>query len=147
MSLKTCCVSNLVICFYLVMIHTGCDQSSDECDKGYKPYDCIETEPGGGTVRIKVNISNTNPSIPITVFSGKVEQNQIVLEDTLTSGEKEYFLDNGEYAVRAEYRANIDGSWVTVHSVEGGELSPSKKEYCDGNCYSEGTLELDASYP
>jgi hypothetical protein len=125
----------------------NCNDSTNECSKGYKPFDCVENAPATGTLEVKVTISDMNTSVPIAIYRGKVEQNVVVFRDTLTASSGQYLLENGEYSVRASYKAFVGGSLVTVYSIEGGTLSSDSKEYCDGTCYSKGTLVLDASYP
>lgn len=125
----------------------SCDQSTNECNKGYKPSDCIEKAPATGTVEVRVTISDMNTSVPIAIYRGKVEQNVVVFRDTLTASSKQYLLENAEYSIRAVYKAFVGGSLVTVYSIEGGTLSADSKEYCDGTCYNQGMIVLNASYP
>ncbi len=125
----------------------GCNSPDDECSKGYRPSDCIVDEPSTGILRVKVTISGMNPSVPITVYYGSVDGNQIAFVDTLVGPAHDYRVANSTYAVKAKYKAYIDNVLATVYSIEGGSLSTERKDYCDGSCYSEGTLELDASYP
>ena len=122
----------------------ACDTSEEGCTKGYKPSDCVETRPSGGSLIIQVTIDGMNPRVPIAVYLGDVENNIVAFVDTLDVTSVAYYIENGDYAVKATYRAIIDGSLATVYSIDGGNLSPSSTEYCDGTCYGEGTLALDA---
>jgi len=147
-------IKNIVVAYRLrwsvivcVGVFLNCNDSTNECNKGYKPSLCEETAPATGTVEVRVTLSDMNSSVPITIYRGKVEQNVVVFRDTLTGSSKQYLLDNAEYSVRAVYKAFVGGSLVTVYSIEGGTLSADSKEYCDGTCYSQGTLVLDAAYP
>ncbi len=129
------------------VLNPGCDLADEDCNKGYRPYDCVTTSPDNGVVRVEVVIDAGNSSVPIVLYRGTVEQNQVVVIDTLKSVSKEYSLPNGDYSVRAQYRTIVNGNPSTVYSVDGGNLTFSTTEYCDGNCYSSGTLVLDAKYP
>ncbi len=125
----------------------GCSSPDEGCDKGYKPSGCRENEPPTGVLRITVTISGMNPRIPVTVYYGTVDANVVAFVDTLDQATREYSMPNRDYAVKAKYAAIIDHAPATVYSIEGGSLSPDHTEYCDGTCYAEGTLELDATYP
>ena len=122
----------------------SCDNSEEGCTKGYRPPDCVETRPSGGSLIIQVTIDGMNPRVPIAVYLGDVENNIVAFVDTLDVTFVTYYIENGDYAVKATYRATIDGSLATVYSIDGGNLSPSSTEYCDGTCYGEGSLTLDA---
>ena len=122
----------------------ACDTSEEGCTKGYKPRDCVETRPSGGSLIIQVTIDGMNPRVPIAVYFGDVENNILAFVDTLDITSVTYYIENGDYSVKATYHAVIDGSPATVYSIDGGDLSPSSTEYCDGTCYGEGTLTLDA---
>lgn len=125
---------------------SGCEED-ERCPNGFKPFNCNEVTPSMGTLHVKVIISGSNPFIPVTIFRGTVEQNQIELQDTLTSVSKDYYLPNAEYSVRATYQTTINGNPATVYSIDGGTLRYNSTEYCDGKCYEEGRLDLDAEFP
>ncbi len=125
----------------------GCSSPDDGCDKGYKPSGCRENEPPTGILRVTVTISSMNPRVPIAVYYGTVDANDVAFVDTLDQTTREYSVPNREYAVTAKYAAIIDHASATVYSIEGGSLSPDHADYCDGTCYTEGTLELGATYP
>ena len=121
---------------------TSC--SEGECDKGYKPSDCVTTEPGVGVVRIDLTINVLNPRVPLTLYRGTIEQNNVVLTDTADVPVAEYRVPNGYYSVAAHYRSLMGGDTVTVVSVDGSTLRSESTEYCDGTCWHEGSITLDA---
>ncbi len=137
----------IALCFF-AFISTSCDllNNDDECDLGYKPYDCIETEPDNGTLKIDITLNSLNSSVPVTIYVGDYEDNHIYLQDTLVNSAKTYYLPNNDYAAKADYNDIIEGSEITVFSIDGGDLSADSEEYCDGTCYSEGYLTLDVTY-
>ena len=136
----------LSLCTFALM-SSGCNLADENCDKGFRPSDCVTTSPDNGVVRVEVTLDAANTSVPVVLYKGTIEQNQVVVVDTMRSAVKEYSLLNGEYAVRAQYRTLINGSLATVYSIDGGRLTFGSTEYCDGTCYSTGTLILDAKYP
>ncbi len=118
---------------------------SETCEDGnYKPPDCNGSSPAEGEVQLKITIGKLNPSVPVEIFIGDVEDNNFCFADTLSVEEFSYTLSNNDYSVRAKYKAVIGGDTVTVYSIDGGSLQPSESEYCDGTCYNAGTLKLNA---
>lgn len=117
------------------------DEYEDECT--YKPTDCIEDKPTLGDVTILVTIDNLNSEVPITLFEDDVEHNRIVLQDTLHTDSKTYRLGYNYYSAKAIYKYEIDGEIVTVNSINGDELEYNEEEYCDGTCYTEGSIKIN----
>jgi hypothetical protein len=126
----------------VLLLITGCD--SDCSDGNYKPYDCLEREPSEGILRIEATLDGLNPVVPIEVYYGDYENNLLYFVDTLDTFAYEYWVPNGDYSVKAKYNARIDNRLVTVYSIDGGNISYSSTNYCDGDCYSEGRLVLNA---
>jgi hypothetical protein len=126
----------------LFIFLTGCGE--DCSDGNYKPYDCLEREPAEGILRIEASLDGLNPVVPIEVYYGDYENNLLYFVDTLDSFAYEYWVPNGDYSVKAKYSARIDNRLVTVYSIDGGNISSSSTSYCDGNCYTEGRLVLNA---
>jgi hypothetical protein len=132
----------------IIFAITSCEKvffpEEEECNNGVAPLDCNQKEPSHGELKVEVTIDAMNIEIPITVYYGDIEANDVVFNDLL-GGDKTYRLPNDEYAVRASYIAVIDEQVVTVHSINGGILDAGKTEYCNATCYSEGKLTLDAT--
>lgn len=126
----------------LMLLFNGC---SEDCSDGnYKPYDCLEREPAEGILRIEVTLDGLNSIVPIEVYYGDYENNLLYFADTLNTFAYEYWVPNGDYSVKAKYNARIDNRLVTVYSIDGGNISYSSTNYCDGDCYTEGRLVLNA---
>jgi hypothetical protein len=119
------------------------DEDDEECTKGYKPDECVESKPDSGMLKIRVTINALNPSVAITVYNGDFEENKAVFTDELDRAERDYYMKNRYYSVKATYQAIIDGRQVTVNAIDGGDLDADTEEYCDGNCYSEGEVTLE----
>jgi hypothetical protein len=131
-----------ILILMAVMI-SGCDE---DCDDGnYKPYDCNDYKPTDGEVTLNVTLDNMNTQVPVEFFIGDVEENVFYFADTIATQTVSYTLPNNYYSVRAKYKAIINGNLVTVYSIDGGSLDASETDYCDGVCYSDGTLTLDGS--
>ena len=126
----------------IVVCVAGCDE---ECEEGnYKPGDCNESKPIEGEVILKITIDNMNAMVPVEFFIGDVEENIFYFADTIVTQSVSYTLPNNRYAVRAKYKAIINGKLVTVYSIDGGSLDANETDYCDGDCYENGSLTLDA---
>ena len=126
----------------MLILLTGCDENCN--DGNYKPYDCLDREPSEGILRIEATLDGLNPVVPIEVYYGDYENNLLYFVDTLDTFAYEYWVPNGDYAVKAKYSARIDNRLVTVYSIDGGNISSSVTNYCDGDCYTEGRLVLNA---
>lgn len=118
--------------------------SEGECDKGYRPDDCVTTTPGEGIVRIDLTINVLNPRVPLTLYRGTIQQNDVVLTDTVEVPVAQYRVPNGYYSVAARYRSLMGRDTVTIVSVDGSTLRAESTDYCDGSCWREGSMTLDA---
>jgi hypothetical protein len=129
----------------LLLLIFSCSMPGDEdCPEGYQPIlGCNTKIPKTGKVKILISTNELNPSVPITIFYGDYEIDNIFFRDTLTAN-RTYNLKNKAYSVRAEYRAFFEGDTVTVYSVDGDNLTYHEDEYCDGSCYEAGEINLDA---
>ncbi len=125
-----------------LILLAGCGE--DCSDGNYRPYDCLEREPANGILKIEVTLDGLNPIVPIEVYYGDYENNLLYFADTLDSFAYEYWVPNGDYSVKAKYNARINNRTVTVYSIDGGNISPSSTNYCDGDCYTEGRLVLNS---
>ena len=91
-----------------------------------------------------MTLDGLNSIVPIEVYYGEYENNLLYFADTLDTFAYEYWVPNGDYSVKAKYNARIDNRLVTVYSIDGGNISYSSTNYCDGDCYTEGRLVLNA---
>jgi hypothetical protein len=135
-----------IIVLFTLLITLQCsllnNEDVDECNN-YKPSDCIEEKPEYGYITVIVTINERNPAVPVTIFEGDVEDNIIVLQNTVKINMKSYRLVNNYYSVKAVYKSVIDGENVTINSIKGDELEFESEEYCDGVCYSEGEVVIN----
>ncbi len=152
MSLKRKLLTTLIITLTLTLfscdflIDLLIDEEDEECSEGYKPLFCDEFEPSYGTINVQVTLNDLNPFVPITLYSDDFEYNNIVLEETLNVNNKSYNMPNDYYSIKALYKAIVEGDTVTVYSVDGRRLESRSEDYCDGTCYSEGNIDLDAEF-
>jgi len=126
-------------CIYILIISaiSSCKVENNAVDcSTYNYSDCNTIEPHEGNMNIKITINAENPSVPITIYTGKLEDNNILFRDTLS---KESFdtllpIDN-YYSITAKYNK---GSSVII-AVDGDKISKSKTKTCDSICWSVKT--------
>jgi len=119
--------NNLFTLFCLLTILLACD---DECY-----IDDCEPRPEFGIFKIKVNYNNQNSFVPITIYRGQYEDQEIFLRDTLYGQEVvEYDLPVDQYySATATYQKNNN----VITALDGGRISVSKdRNDCSGYCYT-----------
>ena len=125
----------LIIGFSVLMIAViiSCNRpvEPDDCST-YDYSNCNTIEPSFGDVVVFVTVNKTITSVPICVYKGKIDENIILLRDTLTMELERYELPVNEYYSVAAYY-NIDGRKICA--VSGGKLSMKGYQICDSICY------------
>ena len=118
----------------LVVFITSCKETQDTVDCSTYDYsDCQTKEPFVANFHIKLTINSDNPSVPVTVFYGKLEDNNVYFRDTLKTESLDTLLPIGNYyTVAAKYKV---GS-TTVTAVDGDKISKSHVTTCDSICWS-----------
>ena len=113
----------------LLFMLTACDLElpSNSC------ANCFEEKPTVGLISVSVSPTIENDSIPIRILKGKLEDGQLYLQDTLSEGLVEFWVEVGYfYTVEATYFSEgkkvlvVDGDKVTVY------LDQSN---CDFDCW------------
>ena len=112
-----------------------CTKQKDDCDPNVfcdtLPYD-------SGSVNIEVSYKGNG--IPIIVYKGYADQNEILFYDTLWSEEKSYYLPLGNrYAVEAYYYEFNS----TIIALDGDKIKQSSFWNCDEKCYELSEITLD----
>jgi hypothetical protein len=123
----------LFLSFAFALSH--CTKQDDDCDPN-KFCDTIVQD--SGDVNIKVTYNGNG--IPIIVYKGYADQNDILFYDTLWSEEISYYLPLGNrYAVEAYYyEANSN-----IIALDGNKLKESSFWNCDEECYELAEITLD----
>jgi hypothetical protein len=101
------------------------------------PFECKTNMPETGILTVKLTINEENPEVPITVYYGDVEHNDVAVFEYVSRGVVQYELwVNEEYTVEAWYSVGedtvvvIDADDITV------DLDEDKStEYTD--CWGE----------
>ena len=125
----------LILVIGAVFQSCSIENNAVDCSS-YNYSDCNTTEPVKGTLSIKLTINSDNPKVPIAVYSGKLNDNNIIFRDTLSVSSFDTLLTvNNYYTVTAKYKKN--GS--TIIAVDGDEITKSKTVTCDSTCWSVKT--------
>ncbi len=110
-------------------------------DLPFAPSDCDTQEPSVGPYEVVVSFSAQFPSIPITIYTGAIEDNDIFTVDTLTQTSAVYVvLTDTEYATVAIYVVGLD----TVAVLDAARVDAVSTEYRDATCWDvfQGTADL-----
>jgi hypothetical protein len=111
------------------------DTSSVDCNT-YDFSDCYTSEPYDGRMYVKLTINDENPKVPIAIYQGKLEENDLYLTDTV---DNEYYdtllpIDHF-YTIIAEYKRNGE----KIFAVDGDEIKKSHAKICDSTCWDVQT--------
>lgn len=111
----------------------GCEKysSSQDCET-YDYSDCNTLEPDKAILEINFTINKTYPKVPYIVYTGFIEDGNILLKDTATLSTISHLVDFGKYySIRAEYASN----GKKLYAVDGNELKKWKVDKCDSTCW------------
>lgn len=132
----------LLTCLILMQ---ACEQNSYFSDSqdcaNYDYSDCNTSEPNLVALNIKLTINSENPKVPITIYQGKFDDNNIVLIDTATTSTYSALLDPGNYyTVSARY---ISGNKI-INSIGGDNVKKIQNYVCDSICWTvqEGNVDV-----
>jgi len=128
----------------VLMFFCACDRPYIDCE--YPDYsNCITKEPENGKVLLTVTINSENKAVPISIFRGNVENNDVFLYDTAYISNKEYVLPaNVFYSVKAQYKSK----GRVIHAIDGGYLEKKSYDVCDSVCWvvKDVNLNLKLNY-
>lgn len=115
---------------------------TDPDEDPFAPSDCDTQRPSVGPYEVVVSLSAEFPSIPITIYKGVIEDNDIFTVATLTQSTAVYVvLTDTEYAAVAIYVVGLD----TVAVIDAARVNTVSTEYRDATCWDaprKGTADL-----
>ncbi len=123
----------------------GCQELLDENDLEPAPPDCIEVPPTEGYLSVRYTLNAQNPHVPIEIYRGDFENNDLILRDTLPSSHNPYRLPIDEYySVVAKYLRGQD----TIIVIDGDDIEADETEYSDKSCWSvdNGTIDVKLKF-
>ena len=97
--------------------------------------ECYTEQPEEAEINVKVSISNLNPEVKINIYSGKLEEEILILSDSSSNETWNTILPVNEYyTVTATYRAQTGNFMVTA--IDGNLLRTRKvRIICDEPCW------------
>ncbi len=100
---------------------------------GVNCSECYSPEPDSADLLVYLTINTANPYVPIKIYRGKVEENQLDWVDTVYSKEyRLYSAVNQYYSIEATYK---DGT-KRIIAVDGDKISTSLvSDICDNDCW------------
>lgn len=132
----------LLACF---IFFQSCEQNSyisnsQDC-ANYDYSDCNTAEPGLVALNITLTINNENPKVPVTIYEGKFEDNNIILTDTATNSTYTALLvPDAYYTVSVRY---VSGNKV-IYAIGGDNVKKIQNNVCDSVCWTvqEGNVDV-----
>ncbi|MBN1143892.1 MAG: hypothetical protein JXA72_05690 [Bacteroidales bacterium] len=121
----------ILVALFLLILTGSCDEKvytgDVDCDE------CYTEKPQQADLIIDLTISNRFGNVVVNVYEGEVEDNQVVLTDTVYyTPFYAYVKVDKKYAVRAEYRKGAKTLYVT----DGTKLKvKSVSDACEDACY------------
>ena len=134
--MKFLLATKLMLPLFVLLLLGSCKRNSQyssvDC-ANYNYSDCNTTEPLEAGLNITLTINADNPKVPITIYQGKIEDNVIVLTDTITTTKYNVLLPpDYYYTVKARY---LSGNKV-IYAIGGANIKKIKNLVCDSICWS-----------
>ncbi len=98
--------------------------------------ECYIERPGEAELNIRVTINNLNPSVPVSIYSGRIEEEILVHADTIRSPEWTVILPADQYyTIAATYRSHIH-EVGNVTAIDGNFVRTERvRTACDEPCW------------
>ncbi|MBI4646126.1 MAG: hypothetical protein HY738_05875 [Bacteroidia bacterium] len=132
-----------IILISLVLILSQCEETKDE---NFDCSECYQIKPDWGELAIELTINDENDSVPLIIYRGCPEDNDIEYIDTATS--KKHYVEvplNKYYSVEAYY--NVGDSRVIA--LDGDKIKIKKNTTdCDTTCwyFTGGYINVKLKY-
>lgn len=109
----------------------------DDCEPS---TDCNPYPIDSGYVYVDISYLNTGPGVPVILYEGYAEDQQIIWADTVFTDQLVFWLPTRtRYAVEAFY--SYGGQ--TVVALDGKKLKEESYNDCGETCYEESSIHLD----
>ena len=116
------------ICITLLLVIAGCEREDQRFFDKFRCEDCYQDKPAMGALNVLLTINDENPYVPLVVYIGMMEDNDIEYVDTSFS--KDYWVNvpvDKYYSIAAEYKKGGN----TITAVDGSKF---KLKYTESNC-------------
>lgn len=120
----------LLLLMVIFPYFTACDELAT-CDE-YELENCDTEEPEESTLIIQLTTNAENRWVPLKVYKGHIEDNDVVAIDTADAVEWEIAVKLNEYySVTAEYLTDFD----TIIAVDGDKIKKTSYKTCGETCW------------
>jgi hypothetical protein len=122
-----------------MLIGVSCDEKvftgDVDCDE------CYTEKQEEADLVIELTVNNQYPRVPVTVYNGNVEDNDIVAYDTATSSPFYFYVPTDKkYSVKAQYTT----ADITIYAIDGTNLKVLRvSNACDESCYVVENYDID----
>ncbi len=100
--------------------------------------ECYTNEPAMAEINVKVTINNVNNFVVLNFYSGRIEEEILILTDTARTGSFRTVLPVNEYyTVTATYYGGIpDRTYYNITAIDGNFVRTEKvRARCDQPCW------------
>lgn len=124
-------MKNTLYLILLLMLTGSCNEKIFTADVNCD--ECYIDKPEKADLVISVTVNYKYPRVPLVIYKGNIEDNDIVAVDTADSSPYYIYVPTEQYySVRAEYSKDT----VTTYAVDGTRLkSLTVTDACDSKCY------------
>ncbi|MFP4365890.1 MAG: hypothetical protein ACLFQA_02240 [Bacteroidales bacterium] len=145
--LHTRCLKRPLSCFYgndgrLIMLAFFSISLLMSCNpEEWEVVDCSECytrKPEEAEINVKLTLNNTNPYVVVNVYSGRIEEEILILSDTARTETWNTVLPVDEYyTVTATYWSGAaDLTYYNVTAIDGSHIRTRKiSDTCDEPCW------------
>jgi len=119
---------HILLIIQILIISIGCERDVPARLGTIDCYDCHQARPDSGKLIVTLTINNENPFVPLVIYIGNIEDNNIEWIDTSFS--TDYWVRvpvNNYYSITAEYKSGDK----TIFAVDGDDF---KLKYTENNC-------------
>ncbi len=142
--LRKCCLY-MILSGLMIYGLTSCRQNtfynSQDC-ANYNYSDCNTTEPLLVFLNVKLTINDENLKVPLWIYEGNADNNNLVLTDTMTTSTYSVLLPTDKfYSVKVRYKK---GDKI-IYAIGGDKIKKSHTSICDSTCWSseEGNVNVE----
>ena len=122
-----------ILIYLLTLFLYGCEREEPASFSSVDCSDCYQDKPEWGPINVLLTINEENPYVPLIIYRGDIENNDIEYIDTSIS--TNYWVDvpvNKYYSIAAKYLSGED----TIYVVDGDDIKVKYTETdCDLPCY------------
>ena len=128
-------MKKLALILFSVLLFASCLRNTDECDtsKYCEPFPIDSNW-------INLDLTVQSAGVPIIIYDGNLEDENIVLKDTMYANEISYYLPTDVvYTIEAYYRSGPN----TIIAVDSKKLKRDSYVNCNETCYESEEITLD----